>query len=292
MDDFEHSEGQGHRSDDHGDDDRRNQSDVERNDEGSQDNNYRRGDPRDDDNRERFREGDDNFYDRKYSFDPAMRGTGTSILIKNLNYSTDRDKLAEIFSEYGQICDVYIPLDYFSREPRGFAFCEFLNEEDANTAIDKLDGQVIDDFCVTVTKAERERKRPEDYRRRAGRDRYNDRPSERYGDRRGSRYNERRYDDRDRRGSSRYGDRERPPRRYEDDRRYDDRRYYDDRRDRREYRAREPRDRRSSYDRRYEGSPRDREYRGERPDRGDRGDYRRDGGDRYERPPSFEDRHN
>ena len=33
--------------------------------------------------------------------------------------------MREIFSRYGGIRDVYIPMDYYTREPRGFAYVEY-----------------------------------------------------------------------------------------------------------------------------------------------------------------------
>lgn len=188
---------------------------------------------------------------RIFNFDPSMRGNGVSILVKNLNYRTDREKLAEIFSEFGDLSDVYIPLDYNTREPRGFAFCEYVREDDALSAISAMDGQMIDEFTVTVARAERQRKRPEDYRRRdryGGRSRYDDRRGggrgyDRYD--RGSRYGGRgydRYDDRDSRRGDRYGRDD-----YDRDRRGGSRDRGDDYRGGRNYSP--PRDRGSSRDR-------------------------------------------
>ena len=33
--------------------------------------------------------------------------------------------MRELFSRYGPIQDVYIPLDYYTREPRGFAYVQY-----------------------------------------------------------------------------------------------------------------------------------------------------------------------
>ena len=35
------------------------------------------------------------------------------------------DELRELFSKYGYVQDVYIPLDYYTREPRGFAYVQY-----------------------------------------------------------------------------------------------------------------------------------------------------------------------
>ena len=33
--------------------------------------------------------------------------------------------VCEVFSKFGEVKDVYIPRDHYTREPRGFAFVEF-----------------------------------------------------------------------------------------------------------------------------------------------------------------------
>lgn len=52
---------------------------------------------------------------------------GKSVLIKNLKFETSPSRVRKIFEKYGPVRDVYIPLDYFTRRPRGFAFVEFFS---------------------------------------------------------------------------------------------------------------------------------------------------------------------
>lgn len=42
---------------------------------------------------------------------------------------------------YGELGDVYMPRDLRSGEPRGFAFVRFMDQRDADDAIDRLDGE-------------------------------------------------------------------------------------------------------------------------------------------------------
>ena len=35
------------------------------------------------------------------------------------------DDLKELFARYGPIRDVYIPVDYYTKEPRGFCYVEY-----------------------------------------------------------------------------------------------------------------------------------------------------------------------
>lgn len=57
--------------------------------------------------------------------------SGRSIILRKLSFSTKTDEIRRIFSKFGEIRDVYIPLDHYSKRPRGFAFVEYLNPEDA-----------------------------------------------------------------------------------------------------------------------------------------------------------------
>ena len=41
------------------------------------------------------------------------------------NVSNRADELRDLFSQYGSISDVYVPMDYFTREPRGFAYVQY-----------------------------------------------------------------------------------------------------------------------------------------------------------------------
>lgn len=46
----------------------------------------------------------------------------TSLKVDNLTYRTTPEDLRRSFEKFGEIGDVYIPRDKFSRESRGFAF--------------------------------------------------------------------------------------------------------------------------------------------------------------------------
>jgi len=44
-----------------------------------------------------------------------------------------------MFSAYGKVRDVYMPRDFHTRQPRGYAFVEFLDNRDAADAKHALD---------------------------------------------------------------------------------------------------------------------------------------------------------
>ena len=93
--------------------------------------------------------------------DDPDAGEGVSLLCRNLGYNTDKEVVRSAFKEFGRVVDVYLPLDYMTKQPRGFAFVEMGDRRSAAAAIDGLDGKVIDNRAVKVLFATQKRKRPD-----------------------------------------------------------------------------------------------------------------------------------
>ena len=74
---------------------------------------------------------------------PAIEGM-TSLKVDNLTYRTTMEDLRRAFEKFGEVGDVYIPRDRFSRESRGFAFVRFYDRRDAEDAMDSMDGALLD----------------------------------------------------------------------------------------------------------------------------------------------------
>ncbi|KAA0189259.1 hypothetical protein HAZT_HAZT008428 [Hyalella azteca] len=55
---------------------------------------------------------------------PDIKGM-SSLKVDNLTYRTTPEDLRRCFEKYGDIGDIYIPRDRFSRESRGFAFVRY-----------------------------------------------------------------------------------------------------------------------------------------------------------------------
>jgi len=68
----------------------------------------------------------------------------STLKVDNLTFRTTPDQLRKIFDKYGDIGDIYIPRDHRTKESRGFAFVRFYERDDAEDAMDELDGQMVD----------------------------------------------------------------------------------------------------------------------------------------------------
>ncbi|KAK6231361.1 hypothetical protein QUC31_011353 [Theobroma cacao] len=91
--------------------------------------------------------------------DGAKKGIGTDVRRRNEEYTVRVSNLSryaqesdvhELFGLFGQIADVYVPRDHKPNLNRGFAFVNFVNKEDAQRAINKLDGYGYDNLILNV----------------------------------------------------------------------------------------------------------------------------------------------
>jgi len=67
-----------------------------------------------------------------------------SLKVDNLTYRTTPEMLKRVFEKYGDVGDVYIPRDAHTNDSRGFAFVRYYDERDADDAIDRLNGSLLD----------------------------------------------------------------------------------------------------------------------------------------------------
>ncbi|CAK8694942.1 serine/arginine-rich splicing factor 2-like [Clavelina lepadiformis] len=76
-----------------------------------------------------------------------------SLKVDNLTYRTSPESLKRAFEKYGDVGDVYIPRDRYSKESRGFAFVRFYDKHDAEDAMDGMDGKLLDGRELRVAMA-------------------------------------------------------------------------------------------------------------------------------------------
>lgn len=81
------------------------------------------------------------------------------LFVGNLPYSTTQEELVELFSKYGEVTDSYKPAG------KGFAFITFANEEQAQAAIEAMNGADIGGRSAVVNVAQPKEDRPSGDRR-------------------------------------------------------------------------------------------------------------------------------
>ncbi len=75
------------------------------------------------------------------------------LFVGGLSFSTTEDALREAFAAVGPVASASIITDKFSGRSRGFGFVEMENDEDAQKAIDALNGKELDGRTITVNEA-------------------------------------------------------------------------------------------------------------------------------------------
>ncbi len=76
-----------------------------------------------------------------------------NIYISNLNFATKTESLQELFAQYGEVSSANIITDRETGRSRGFGFVEMPNDEDAQKAIDTLNGTDFEGKTLTVSVA-------------------------------------------------------------------------------------------------------------------------------------------
>jgi len=76
-----------------------------------------------------------------------------TIYVGNLDPSMDQETIKSVFITFGDIKHVEIPKDYQTGKPRGYAFVEFEDKEDAGYAIDNYDDAEVYGRIIKVKKA-------------------------------------------------------------------------------------------------------------------------------------------
>ena len=62
------------------------------------------------------------------------------VYVGNMNYSTAENQLRDLFAQYGEVSSVNIIIDRYTGKAKGFGFVEMINDDEAQKAIDALNG--------------------------------------------------------------------------------------------------------------------------------------------------------
>jgi RNA recognition motif-containing protein len=76
-----------------------------------------------------------------------------NIYVGNLPYQTTGDDLVELFQTYGAVTSGQVIIDKFSGRSRGFGFVEMANDDEADAAINALNGANYGGRPLTVNEA-------------------------------------------------------------------------------------------------------------------------------------------
>lgn len=82
------------------------------------------------------------------------------IYVGGLPYATTEGQLQEIFSAHGAVESARVITDKFTGRSRGFGFVEMSSDEEAQKAIEALNGTELDGRTLTVNEARPQERRP------------------------------------------------------------------------------------------------------------------------------------
>src|SRR5260370_23057193 len=76
-----------------------------------------------------------------------------NIYVGNLPYSSTETSMRELFETYGAVTTTKIVTDKFTGSSRGFGFVEMPNNDEAQKAIDELNGKEFDGRKIVVNES-------------------------------------------------------------------------------------------------------------------------------------------
>lgn len=82
------------------------------------------------------------------------------LYVGGLSYNTTEDGLKEFFSQAGSVDTATVITDKMSGRSKGFGFVEMSSDDEAQKAIDSLNGKELDGRTLTVNEARPKEARP------------------------------------------------------------------------------------------------------------------------------------
>jgi len=101
----------------------------------------------------------------------------TSLRVGNLPFSATAEDMTPLFEKFGDVGDIYFPLERDTGRSRGFAFVRYYDKRDAEDAVDSLNGRTYDgrELRISVDVGRPERRDEGGFGRRRSRSRSRDR---------------------------------------------------------------------------------------------------------------------
>ncbi|CAF1262043.1 unnamed protein product [Rotaria sp. Silwood1] len=100
------------------------------------------------------------------------RNLSASLYVRGLSEKTRYEDLKKIFGRYGRIVDITLPVDYYTRDAKGYGFVEYEESRDAEEALHALDRYRLLGRELEVEFARGDRKTPSEMRSREKEARY------------------------------------------------------------------------------------------------------------------------
>jgi RNA recognition motif-containing protein len=75
------------------------------------------------------------------------------LFVGNIEWGVNDDQLKELFAAHGEVEEAVIIKDKFSGRPKGFGFVTFVNDEDADKAIEALNDYDLNGRKLAVNEA-------------------------------------------------------------------------------------------------------------------------------------------
>jgi len=82
------------------------------------------------------------------------------LFVGNLSFNTTENDLQDAFAAHGTVLEANLMMDRMTGRPRGFGFVTMSNQDEAQKAIDALNGKELDGRALTVNIARPREDRP------------------------------------------------------------------------------------------------------------------------------------
>jgi RNA recognition motif-containing protein len=84
----------------------------------------------------------------------------TKLFVGNLSFNTTENDLNDAFAAFGTVTEANLMMDRMTNRPRGFGFVTMSSADEAQKAIDGLNGRDLDGRALTVNIARPREERP------------------------------------------------------------------------------------------------------------------------------------
>lgn len=74
----------------------------------------------------------------------------TKLFITGLSFYTSEKTLRSAFEPFGEVVEVKVIMDKISKRSKGYAFVEYTTEEAATTALQEMNGKIINGWMIVV----------------------------------------------------------------------------------------------------------------------------------------------